>query len=368
MFSVEELCIFLTLRELPHDTLMTKPNRPVTLQDVADEAKVSRSTVSLALRNQLNLPWETRKKIQEIAKKLGYKPSPVLAQLMRYRRASKPYRSNLTLAYIKDAPPGNPTHVSQVILNGATQSAEKHGYQLECFWMRGPDGIPADKLGDVLYQKNIRGIILSPFQKSERLPFEWDKFSTVAIGYPAKPRFHRIVNHHFKAIRMAARHLRRMGYQRWGYAMKFQVEANIDHQWFSAFLFEQQLLKPENRIPIFTDTNHEWNETSFERWIKKYSPDVIISIHHPIVQWLKKLNLKIPQDIGFLDLYADAQESNSSGISQHPLTKGAIAVELVAAMIQRHERGIPSIPQVICIEGKWVNGMTLESQVQQKKD
>jgi LacI family transcriptional regulator len=339
------------------------PEKPVTLQTIADKANVSRATVSMALRNQLNLPWQTRKKIQDIAKKLGYKPSPIISQLMRYRRAGKPYRSNLTLAYIKDVMPVSRSYIGKILQDEAEKSAEKNGYQLECFWLQGKEGKPSEKLSDLLHHRNIHGLILAPFQKPIALAFEWENFSTVTMGYSLKPRFHRIVSHYFQGMKVAARNLSRFGYQRWGYAVSPQLEANNDHQWIASFLYEQKALKPENRIPICAEKNEEWNEDYFRNWVKKYTPDVIIGVHRPLRSWIEHLNLKIPTDVGFLNLYADSEPTSpSSGIDQHPEARAAAAIDLVVAMIQRQERGIPSIPQIISIEGRWVNGPTLRQQ------
>lgn len=53
----------------------TSPGRPrvrVRLVDIAEEAGVSRATVSLALRNHTSIPEKTRQRIQTTARRLGY--------------------------------------------------------------------------------------------------------------------------------------------------------------------------------------------------------------------------------------------------------------------------------------------------------
>ena len=59
--------------------------RRVTLADIAVRAEVHVTTVSLALRNHPRLPAQTRERIQELAKKMGYVPDPFLRALVAYR-------------------------------------------------------------------------------------------------------------------------------------------------------------------------------------------------------------------------------------------------------------------------------------------
>ena len=53
--------------------------RRVTLSDIAKEAKVHVTTVSLALRDHPRIPAETKQRIKDLAKKMGYAPDPILS-------------------------------------------------------------------------------------------------------------------------------------------------------------------------------------------------------------------------------------------------------------------------------------------------
>ena len=61
------------------------PRRRVILKDIAIKAGVHVTTVSLALRNHQRIPEATRKRIRELAKKMGYQPDPLLRSLTAYR-------------------------------------------------------------------------------------------------------------------------------------------------------------------------------------------------------------------------------------------------------------------------------------------
>src|SRR4051812_24644133 len=79
-------------------------NRPVTLRDVAKKAGVSAMTVSRALRKHPNISPETRTKVEQAARQLGYRPNPLVSALMSYRRAVKPIHLHTCLAFVTNFP------------------------------------------------------------------------------------------------------------------------------------------------------------------------------------------------------------------------------------------------------------------------
>jgi LacI family transcriptional regulator len=72
----------------------------VTLSDIADAVGYSKNTVSLALRSDPQIPEATRAVIRETAERLGYRPNPVLSQLMAELRASQTPRFQAKLALV----------------------------------------------------------------------------------------------------------------------------------------------------------------------------------------------------------------------------------------------------------------------------
>ncbi|MDR1284269.1 MAG: LacI family DNA-binding transcriptional regulator [Opitutaceae bacterium] len=79
------------------------PSR-ITLRDIATQAKVHISTVSLALRNSPKLRPGMCDRIRKIADALGYTPDPGMAALVAYRKGVRaaPYQS--TLAWLDNWP------------------------------------------------------------------------------------------------------------------------------------------------------------------------------------------------------------------------------------------------------------------------
>lgn len=59
----------------------------ITIKDIARHLLISVSTVSRALGNDKNIRKETKEKVIEAAKKLGYRPNPVAISL-KYRHSN----------------------------------------------------------------------------------------------------------------------------------------------------------------------------------------------------------------------------------------------------------------------------------------
>lgn len=65
-----------------------KKVRHTSLKDLATELGVSISTVSRALKDSPEIGTEMKKKVKDLAKKLGYRPNPFAMSLLKMRRES----------------------------------------------------------------------------------------------------------------------------------------------------------------------------------------------------------------------------------------------------------------------------------------
>lgn len=131
-----------------------KPQRRVTLLDVANHAGVSRATASLIVRNSPKVADKTREKVLKSMEELGYVYDRVAASLRS--------QSSTTIGtIITDV--GN-TFFSQLLL-GVHQEFEKHGYTV----LLGTtfDSLTSqEKLISTMLENRVGGIILCPVSAS----------------------------------------------------------------------------------------------------------------------------------------------------------------------------------------------------------
>jgi LacI family transcriptional regulator len=339
--------------------------RQATLKEVAARAGLSIMTASRALRNQSNVTQASREKILRAARDLNYRPNPLVSALMSYRRASRAPRDTVTLGLITNFPTRDgwrAARINQLFHEGAVQACDKHGYKLDEFWLRESD-MTSRRLGSILYSRNISGLIVAPLPVAlGHLRLEWEKFSAIALGYSlAWPRLHRAVNHQFRSIRTALRRLRKMGYYRVGLALKSSIDERVEHHYTGGFLVDQYRQRPSCRVPLHVVPDKEWTQPNFVRWFKKHRPEVIITHHEEILNWLEAFGAKVPADTGLIHLNCPERSGKFAGIFQNGAAVGSAAIDFLVAMLQRNERGIPAVPHTILVEGTWIDGKTIHS-------
>jgi LacI family transcriptional regulator len=353
-------------------------NEPrVTLADVARRAGVHVTTVSLALRNHPRLPMTTRQRLQGLARQMGYAPDPFLRALVAYRGKKMARRHPPTLAYVTNwGTRWGWKHVTAhpQFFSGAQVKAQELGFKLEHFWLREVGMTPA-RLSGMLYARGINGVIVASHGREwgDVLQFDWENFSAVKIDYfPHRPALHNVTNNQCDIIRLAMQKLIGAGYRRIGFVMHRGWDHAVDHLWSAGFLCEQQALAPGERIPMHLFPEKEpverWlNEsktdvvvehTAFARWFAKYKPQVVISKESFVMASLKKLELRIPRDVAFVDVFLEEFGGRKAGVRQNHETVGALAVEILAGQLQHNKFSVPEVPTTTYVEGTWFDGST----------
>ena len=351
--------------------------RRITLADVAKQAGVHVTTVSLALRNHPKLPEATRLRLQKLATEMGYTPDPVLRALVAYRGKVMPRLNPPTLAYVTNWATRwgwKKTTAHPDFYAGAEARAQELGFHLEHFWMREP-GLTQGRLSRILHARGIQGVIVASHgrEMGDELQFEWDQFSAVKIDYfPHQPALHNVTNNQCDIARLAMTKVIAAGYRRIGFAMHRGWDHGVDHLWTAGFLCEREHLPAKDRLPahIFPEAQpvERWlNESgdpvevdvaAFKKWYEHYKPEVIISKWSFIEAAVRQIGLRVPQDVAFVDLFLDDTTGAVAGVRQNHATVGALAVEILAGQLQQNKRGVPEIPTTTYVEGTWFPGAT----------
>ncbi|HEX3728522.1 MAG TPA: LacI family DNA-binding transcriptional regulator [Opitutaceae bacterium] len=331
--------------------------RRTTLADVARKAGVHVTTVSLALRNHPRLPETTRRRLQALAKKMGYVPDPLLRALVAYRGKMMPQRNPPTLAYVTNWNTRwgwkNVT-AHPDFFTGAETKARELGFNLDHFWMREP-GLTHGRLSRILYSRGISGLIIASHVREIdiELHFDWARFSAVKIDYfPHQPELHNVTNNQLQVIRLAMQRTIAAGYRRIGFVMDEGWDITVDRLWSAGFLWEQSRLRPADRIPPYLIPSKQ----PFAEWYERHRPEVVISKAEFVLPEFKQLGLRVPRDVAFVDLFLEGPAGATAGVRQNHATVGALAVEILAGQLQHNKFGIPEIPTTTYVEGTWLDG------------
>jgi LacI family transcriptional regulator len=328
---------------------------------IARRARISQSTVSRALSNHPALPQATCKRVQQIARQLGYEPNPLVSSVFSAMRRRQNRTSLGTLAFLmahatRDGWKKVATYRDFFL--GAQARATKQGFDLETHWAAEP-GITGPRLGDILQARGIAGVIVSTRASTENFPeLPWDKFALVRIGLSQKKLpFHCVVNHQFNTARLVAGELASRGYARIGLAVTAWQNEVADQGWLGGFLVWQQSQPAARRVPakIFPALTAE----AFIDWFQRHRPDVIISVNPDVIDLLRAANYKVPEDVGVALLDWHDNYGDIAGADQNNRLVGSKAVDILLAQLQRNEHGIPDHPFRMSIESSWREGSTV---------
>jgi DNA-binding LacI/PurR family transcriptional regulator len=335
--------------------------RRVTIRDIAKTLGYHHSTVSLALRGDARLPKETRQAVQKAARKMGYRPDPMVQALAAYRTAIKPAAEHGTLAWLtnEQKPMFGSGYAFGRYVSGATDRAAELGYRLEEFTLRTP-GMTPRRMVQILQTRAINGVVVAPQPTARiraRIRLNWAPFSAVTIGYSlAWPPLHLVTNHQFNAAKLAYRKLRAFGYRRIGFCFSHVIVGRSNGTFLGGYLAESaRWPKPMQIEPLLFN---EWSGPALRTWFRSNRPEAIIfhsstDIERAIVD----LKVKVPEDVGMVCL--SETDKGFSSINQNSREVGIAAVDLLVSMMHRNERGIPQIPRRLLIEGTWQEGSTI---------
>lgn len=328
---------------------------------IAEEAGVSKATVSLALRGHPSIPASTRNRIKEIADKHSYHPDPAISAIASSRWKSRTPDYLSTMAYVI-----NTTKESKAVqlsfFDHANQAAQESGYKLEVFDI---NSYPSPKAcSRVLYSRGIRGLLLGAPKPRDILTvnLDWDKFTAVclSLGYHRVP-IHYVTNDIFHATRLAWEKAFEYGYRRIGAALYLhQPAAEDDYFRLGGSFAAREILPIESRdhIPFLT-CNHE-NKEAFLSWYRQYRPEVVIAFNSRTYEFLQEEGIRVPEDVAVINLKARRlKHTQLAGIADATQITAQTAIELLISEIKENNWGIPKYQKSIMIEPVWLDGHSL---------
>ncbi|MBE7157046.1 MAG: LacI family DNA-binding transcriptional regulator [Rhodospirillales bacterium] len=331
------------------------------LAAVAQEAGVSRMTVSRVLRNAGYAAHDTRQRVLAAADRLGYRPNPMVSALMTQIHQGKLSRPDHVLAYLTNSRArggwrDNPTYGQ--FFDGATARAAQRGYRVEEYWL-GDHGFSAARLSRVLYARGVRGVIVGPIASSHgHLNLKWEHFCPVAIGYSLlRPALDRVSNDQYDSTLLALRELRRLGYRRIGVAGRRHAAERVHYRWPSATLMYQwRYGQIDEALLHFPDV---WRRESFLEWFRAARVDALATLEPEAYGWLQEAGYRVPEEVGVAQLDLASFHKPLAGVDQRSAAVGAGAVDAVIERINNNELGVPAFARTVALPGKWVSGETV---------
>jgi DNA-binding LacI/PurR family transcriptional regulator len=327
-----------------------RPNKKVTIKDVAKAAGVSTQTVSRVINDRHDVSPETRAHVQQIIDNLGYSPNIIARSLSRGRTN--------TLGVVGY---GLEYFGSFSVLTGIEQKAHDLGFSLLLSLLDQIEPVNVDQSINELLSRQVDGIIWAVHWQVNT--FEWlgPKFEqlTVPLVFLNKlPRGNDIVvamNNRLGG-RLATEHLLDQGYRRIGIITgptDWWEAKEREAGWRDAM--EQTNIKDLDRFKVVGDWWAASGDVGLHTlYARSPKIEAVFACNDQMalgaMQAARRLGLRIPDDlaiVGFDDIPEAAYFYPSlTTIQQDVKALGALAVEQMSKLIRARHDGEDFNPDI----------------------
>lgn len=338
------------------------PNTPrASIRSIAAITGLSKATVANALNGTPTVAKATATRVLEAAEKAGYQRNPMVGSLMSAMRRSQGSQLKGVLAVAEITEPDRPEHglFNRKLLEGCKRCADELGFKIE-FFRVGIDGLSPERLSGVLKARGIRGLILMP---SWRLPdfarFDWEWFTGIYADYiPEVPTLNTVCCDHYRSMLGLLQQIRARGYTRPGLVLEQGRDERI-HLRLNAAIRAFQASHGEPCVTPLISTR--FDATQLVHWLEAEQPDVVLSHHLNILDWIVSSGRQVPDHTGFVSLNLSKTSRPCAGLDLHPEEIGRCAVENLIGQVQRRAWGRPRTPTNTTVMGSFIDGPTLRS-------
>ena len=326
---------------------------PALLRDVAKSAGVSPSTASRALRNDPRISAGTAEAVWAAARRLDYRPDPLLGALARYRDRSRPTTRSQTIVYISTWPRTRVHPLSGTLI----QRAQALGYRLEQLAL-GTDAADQQAAGRHLAERGVRGLLLGTGEiQQDELALPWERFACVSVsGAPHMRLFPSVTSNYVQNLHLLLTELHRRGYRRPGLVVDpwtLSMTRDASHAgWGHAF----SIFRRRPAAPFLL--NGVDDPAGFVRWVHGERLDAVIAFSGGVRRILDKAGIRTPEQIGFASLDATPR-TGIAGILQPRTACQHVALDLLAARLRQNEIGPLPDPYAVQLTGTWIDGTSV---------
>jgi hypothetical protein len=149
-------------------------------------------------------------------------------------------------------------------------------------------------------------------------------------------------------------------YKRIGLVLGEALSDRIDHAWLAAYYVFQNGIAAGSRVPPLL-LKKIGALDSFAQWFELARPEVLLFSDQPVPTWLRHLGLRVPEDVGYVNLDWSPDLTPMAGLDSEPEGLGVAAVDLLVGQLHAHEYGVPRNEKIITIKSRWVSGGTIRN-------
>ncbi len=336
----------------------SEPGSP-TLQDIANQVGLAKSTVSLALRDKGTLSSATRERIKRTAKEMGYRPDPLLAALVS-RRSRSP-ADQLPVAFLS----GEESAAANAYAEACLRRAGEWGYKLEYRFIRRPRELKSQIRE--LWHRGTRGLVLFHLPVGDWLDSEFLRDMALV-----QCRLHRdplpLTTVRSGIVRKTHDTVEKVmgaGYRRVGNLVLLATEDAShpeDQSRVGAVLGAQARFRPACFFPdplmidMTQSSENHWRKVA-QKWVVDQQLDAVICTTDGLAEMLFSDGSERPAIA--CTLLTHCLDGTFAGMRDNTGLIGEKCMELIDQFIRARRFGIPEHPVEMVIPSEWVAGTSL---------
>jgi DNA-binding LacI/PurR family transcriptional regulator len=324
--------------------------KQVSLKDIAQEMKVSVSTVSRALKNHPDISTELCKKIQDLAELRHYSPNPLAMGLLR--------QQTRTIGVIV---PDIVTYFYASIINGIEEVASKHGHYVV---VTSSNELYENEKRCIRNLQNLRveGMIVCLSQEtSDYSHFDVFKENEIPLVFFDRicrtSEFSSVIVDNIEAARKITMHLFETGSKRIAH-IAGPAHLNITQERIEGYKIGliNCGIKFDKDLLVFSKLDYNSATTATQKLLSlNPKPDAIFGINDTVVfaamKEIKKQGLRVPHNISLVgftdDFHATFMEPELTSMRHPAFEMGQEAANL---LIQQATSDIFTTPKQIILQ------------------
>lgn len=332
--------------------------RRPTMRDVARLAGgLHPSTVSLALRNSPAISKETTRRVQNAARKIGYRPDPLLDAYNFHRKEVLPHKTLPVVAFLCDLSSRDAVQESRIhkaYLEGCQKAAETLHCKLDYFYLA-PGQLGAERLHAILLTRAISGVIVAGFTTDPfGGVFPWREYSAVKIESPhlACPSYTVAVDRR-NAARLAWQKLREQGGRRIGLALSSGAQPWHRDLYEAGVLLQQAKTEGAPEIPVLKLDRDDEPRAVCHDWIRRQAIDAVICDRPELVSEILRARSAGDPAVSFACLDATEAPAEIQGALPDHVQAGEHAMTQTVGLLRANDRGPSETPSLTYIPVSW---------------
>lgn len=327
---------------------MNHKDRSPTIKQIAQLAGVTPTTVSNVLNNSGRVSEKTRKKVQEIARQLGYKPDIIAQGLVKQR-----------LNFIGMVVPSFHDDFSHEVFLGIENYCKKLGYKV-LVGLSNDQETEEKRLIEEFIHMKVAGLIILPspkFWNDHPLYRKLKENNLVPYvfytRYPRDGAYRRVVCDDLTGGRIAVRHLVEKGHRNIGfYTSRLLIDANDSLQKRQGYrlAMEESGLTVRPGFEVSSDMFSDID--ALVDWIREYRITALfVSTDYTAISLMHKLQkagVKIPDDLAIVG-YDNIRMSNMTNpeLTTIHVPKKELGEEAAKVVIDHNKKNVSDELEIV---------------------